>query len=335
MEKRPPAAALIGTLAALSLATVASVPLFGAVDLDLGAALQQILGQPRAEWGPDARILAELRLPRALTAWLAGGTLALAGAVLQTLLRNPLATPFTLGVSAAGTFGAFLVLAFPALALANSPRPLALVFALLEVGLVLAVAKRSTRADGLLLAGVTLNFLFAAGMLLVRYLADPYRLASMDRWLMGSVEVVGFETPAAMLPWLAVGLAPVLWRLRALDFLAFDAELAEARGVNPRAARRDLLFGTGLLTAAVVAHTGPIGFVGLLVPHAVRPFAGMRHAVLLPACWLAGGAFLAMADAAARSLELLGRHSELPVGVLTALLGAPAFLWLLRRGGQG
>ncbi len=331
MEKRPPAAALIGLLAALSLAAVALVPFFGAVEVDVWGGLEQILRLPRAEWGGDARILADLRLPRALTAWLAGGTLALAGAVLQTLLRNPLATPFTLGVSAAGTFGAFLVLAFPALAIANSPRPLALAFALLEVGLVLAVARRSSRADGLLLAGVTLNFLFAAAMLLVRYLADPYRLASMDRWLMGSVEVVGFRTPLSLLPWLAAGLAPVLFRLRALDFLAFDAELAQARGVNPGAARRDLLLGTGLLTAAVVAHTGPIGFVGLLVPHAVRPFTGMRHAVLLPAAWLAGGGFLALADAAARSIELLGRHSELPVGVLTALLGAPVFLWLLRR----
>ncbi|MBC8328016.1 MAG: iron ABC transporter permease [Planctomycetes bacterium] len=331
MEFRPSASLLLGALAALSLAAVAAVPFFGAVEVDVVRGLKEAFTAPRTEWGSDARILVDLRLPRAMTAWLAGGTLALAGAVLQTLLRNPLATPFTLGVSAAGSFGAFLVLAFPALAIAGSPRPMALIFALLEVGLVLAVARRSTRADGLLLAGVTLNFLFAAGMLLIRYLADPYRLASMDRWLMGSIDVVGFDTPASMLPWLAVGLLPVALRLRALDYLAFDAELAEARGVNPRAARRDLLLGTGLLTAAVVAHTGPIGFVGLMIPHAVRPFTGMRHAVLLPAAWLAGGGFLALADAAARSLELLGRHSELPVGVLTALLGAPVFLWLLRR----
>lgn len=331
MDRRPPAGLLLGVVAAGSLAVLAIVPFVGAVGIGAADAVAEILRTPRAEWGPDARILIDLRVPRALTAWLAGGTLAVAGAILQTLLRNPLATPFTLGVSAAGAFGAFLVLAFPVLALADSPRPLALVFALLEVGLVLAVARRSTRADGLLLAGITLNFLFAAGMLLVRYLADPYRLAGMDHWLMGSVDVVGFATPLAMLPWLAAGLLPVVGRARALDHLAFDTELAEARGVNARAARRDLLLGTGILTAAVVAHTGPIGFVGLLVPHAVRPFTGMRHAVLLPAAWLAGGGFLALADAAARSLEVLGRHSELPVGILTALLGAPVFLVLLWR----
>jgi iron complex transport system permease protein len=331
MERRPPAAALLGLLAAASLAVLAAAPFLGVTPIDPGGALGQLFGSPRADWGTDARILADLRLPRALTAWLAGGTLAVAGAVLQTLLRNPLATPFTLGVSAAGTFGAFLVLVFPALALGGSPRPAALLFALLEVALVLGVGRRSARADGLLLAGVTLNFLFAAGMLLLRYLADPYRLASMDRWLMGQIDVVGFATPLSLLPWLAAGLAPVVWRARALDDLAFDSELAQARGVDPRAVRRDLLLGTGLLTAAVVAYTGPIGFVGLLVPHAVRPFTGMRHGVLLPACWLAGGGFLVLADTAARSLEVLGRHSELPVGVLTALLGAPAFLWILRR----
>ncbi|RMH01507.1 MAG: iron ABC transporter permease [Planctomycetota bacterium] len=330
MRRRSPAS-LLAVCALLSLAAVALTPLVGAVRIDPFAAGAEILHSPRGGWSPDARILADLRLPRALTAWLAGGALAVAGAVLQTLLRNPLATPFTLGVSAAGTFGAFLVLAFPGLALAGSPRPLALAFALAEVFLVLGIGRRTARADGLLLAGVTLNFLFAAGMMLVRYLADPYRLASMDRWLLGSVEVVGFAVPLALLPWLVAGAAPLAWRARALDQLAFDPGLAEARGIDPRAARRDLLLGTGLLTAAVVAHTGPIGFIGLLVPHAVRPFAGLRHAVLLPACWLVGGGFLAVADAAARSLELFGRHSEVPVGILTALIGAPAFLLILWR----
>ena len=101
--------------------------------------------------------------------------------------------------------------------------------------------------------------------------------------------------------------------------------------MNVQATRRHLLFATGLLTAAVVAHTGPIGFIGLLVPHAIRPFTGMRHGLLLPASFLAGGSFLVLADTLARSLELLGRHSEMPVGILTALCGAPLFLLLLRK----
>jgi iron complex transport system permease protein len=277
-----------------------------------------------------ARIL-DLRWPRSVLAWMAGGSLAVCGAVMQTLLRNGLATPFTLGVSSAASLGAFLVLAFPALELAGSSRPMALLFALVELALVIAIARRSRRADGLILAGVTFNFLFAALMMLVRYLADPYRLASMDRWLMGSLDIVGWETPLSLIPWLLVGLAMIAWKVRALDFLAFDAELAEARGINAQSSERFLLLATGLLTAAVVSHTGPIGFVGLLVPHAIRPFTGMRHDLLLPASFLAGGGFLVLADSLARSVELLGRHSEMPVGIITALVGAPLFLWLLRR----
>ncbi len=330
MDRRPSSAALLVVLALASVTALAVAPLFGAETIHAGNAWSELLRAPRALWGPETRILA-LRLPRTLLAWLAGGALAVSGAVMQTLLRNGLATPFTLGVSAAGSLGAFLVLAFPSLAVLGGARPLALVFALAEIGLVLMVARRTRRADGLILAGVTCNFLAGAAMLLVRYLADPYRLASMDRWIMGALDVVDFATPLSLLPWLLVGVLLLLVRSSALDYLAFDDELAAARGVRVAAARRDLLLGAGVLTAAVVAHTGPIGFVGLLVPHALRPFTGMRHAVLLPASWLAGGTLLVIADTLARSVELLGRHSEMPVGILTALIGGPFFLWLLVR----
>jgi len=330
---RLPATALLGGLALFSLAAAALAPFFGLEPLTHPGAWHELFDLPRTAWSADARILS-LRLPRVLLAWLAGGTLAACGAVLQTLLRNGLATPYTLGVSSAGAFGAFLFLAFPALAVWGepfTPRLGSFVFAMAETGVVLWVAGRARRADGLILAGVTLNFLFAAAMMLVRYLADPYRLASMDRWLMGSLDAVGFQTPLSLIPWLAVAALPLVLRARALDFLAFDAEMAAARGVKVKRARRDLLVGTGLATAAVVAHTGPIGFLGLLVPHAVRPFTGMRHGVMLPACFLAGSGFLVLADLLARSLPILGRHSELPVGILTALLGAPFFLALLLR----
>ena len=331
MPKRIAAPLLLGGLAAFSLAAVLIAPLFGSESIDRVSAWSELLGADREEWSPDARIL-YVRLPRIALAWLAGGALAACGAVMQTLLRNGLATPFTLGVSSAGSFGAFLFLAFPVLETVATPRIGALLFALVEIFLVLGIARRSRRAEGLILAGVTFNFLFGAGMMLVRYLADPYRLASMDRWLMGALDVVSFDAPATLLPWLVLGGAVVAWRSTALDFLAFDEELAAARGVSVRSAQRDLLLGTGILTAAVVAHTGPIGFLGLLVPHALRPFTGMRHAVLLPAAWLLGGGFLVLADLVARSIELLGRHSEMPVGILTALIGAPFFLALLLRG---
>lgn len=332
--KRLPAGPLLAALGAASLLAVVLAPMWGSEPIAPFRALADVASRPRAEWSADAWIL-YVRSPRVAMAWLAGGSLAVCGAVLQTLLRNSLAEPYTLGVAAAGSFGAFLTVAFPALALlgeAATQRFLALAFALAEAALVLAVARRSRRADGLILSGIIFSALFGAAIVFVRYLADPYRLARMDRWLMGSLDTVASGAPLSLLPWLVAGAALLAWRARSLDLLAFDPALAAARGVRVAAAERDALLGASVMTAAVVAHTGPIGFVGLLVPHALRPFTGMRHGVLLPACWLAGGAFLVAADLLARSLPLLGRHSELPVGVLTAACGAPFFLLLLLRG---
>lgn len=325
---------LLGILSLFSLGTVILAPFWGAESIDPWNAWREWLSQPKEQWSSDAQILA-VRLPRIALAWLAGGSLAMSGAVMQTLLRNGLATPFTLGVSSAGSFGAFLFIAFPTLTAYTGGFGLrlgSLTFALAEIALVLAVAKRSTRAEGLILAGITFNFLFGAGTMMIRYLADPYRLASMERWLMGSLDTVTWETPLSLLPWLGGGLILVFWRLPALDFLAFDEELAASRGVAVASARRDLLIGAGILTASVVAHSGPIGFLGLLIPHAVRPFTGMNHNLLLPACWISGGGFLVLADLFARSLQWSGRASEMPVGIMTAFLGAPFFLWLLIRG---
>jgi len=325
---------MIFACALFSLACVVMSPFVGAVAIDAGGAWRELWSMPSEAWSPDARILS-LRLSRTLLAWLCGGALAVSGAVMQTLLRNALATPFTLGVSAAGSFGAFLVLAFPLGAAALFlPATAALACGIGTLFLVLGIARRASRSDGLLLAGVTLNFLFAAAVMLVRYLADPYRLAQLDRWLMGALDVVDHRAALALLPWLAVGAALLVPRLRALDQLAFDEDLARARGVDPRRAGTQALLGAGVLASAVVAFCGPIGFVGLLVPHAVRPWTGLRHALLLPCCWLAGGGFLVLADLCARSLAVGGRGSELPVGILTALVGGPFFLWLLVRRGR-
>ncbi|TAH37287.1 MAG: iron ABC transporter permease [Planctomycetota bacterium] len=331
--RRPPTGALLGILAAASLATLLLAPMYGSEPIRSVSAFGELIGTDRVQWSEDARIL-YVRLPRVLLAWLTGGALAVCGAVMQTLLRNGLAEPYTLGVSAAASFGAFLSIAFPQLALLGamtSQRVTALAFALAEVALVLGVARRSRRADGLILAGIIFSALFGAGIVLVKYLADPYLYQNMDRWLMGSLEAVTFSAPLSLLPWIAAGAALVAASARPLDFLAFDTELAAARGMRPERAQTLALAGASIMTAAVVAHSGPVGFIGLLVPHALRPFTGLRHGVLLPACWLAGGGFLVLADLAARSLPLFGRHSEMPVGILTALIGAPFFLLLLLR----
>ena len=185
--------------------------------------------------------------------------------------------------------------------------------------------------DGLLLAGITLNFLFGAGVMLVRYLADPLRLAAMERWMLGSIEALHLGDAGQLLAWVGPPLVLLFLLARELDQLAFDEELAAARGVAVLRTRKLGLFAAGLLTAAVVARTGPIGFVGLLVPHAVRFGTGLRHRALLLGCFLAGGSLLVLADLLARSLAIGGRSSELPVGILTALIGGPCFLALLLR----
>ena len=153
----------------------------------------------------------------------------------------------------------------------------------------------------------------------------------MDRWLLGSLQDASGSRALALALWAIPGIFLLARRAPALDQLAFDEETASARGVAIAPVRRDLLLGCGLLTAVVVAHTGPIGFLGLLVPHAVRPFTGPRHPLLLSTCWLVGGGFLVLADLLARTLPGLGGGTGIPVGIVTALLGGPLFLWLLLR----
>lgn len=325
----------LAVCAALALLALAAGPFLGAERMDPLRAWSDWLGAPRTDWSPDARILA-LRLPRVAFGFLCGAALALSGAAMQTLLRNPLASPYTLGVSAAGTFGAFLAATLAGGAtfawLGSLARAAALGCALAATACVLAFARRSARSDGLILAGIALSFLFGAGVVILRHLADPFDLAAMERWALGAVDVVGFGPVLGLLPWAGVAAAMLWRRAGALDQIAFDEELAASRGVPVRRVRREAVFAAAALAAAVVAETGPIGFVGLLVPHAVRPFTGPRHACLLPAAALAGGALLVAADAVARGIVLFGRGSELPVGAVTAALGAPFLLLLLLRG---
>lgn len=315
-------------------AALALAPLVGAERIEIGRAWSEWLGADAATWSADAQILA-LRLPRILLAFLCGAALAVSGAAFQTLLRNPLAEPYTLGTAAAGSLGAFLVATASGAGAAalggHGARLAALAFALAQTALVLHVARRSTRSDGLILAGVTLTFLCGAGIVLLRHLARPFDLSAMDRWMIGALDTVGFGPVLGILPWALAAGALLFARAGDFDQLAFDDEMARARGVAVDAARRHGLLAAAVLSAAVVAHTGPIGFVGLLVPHAVRPWVGLRHAPAFAACALAGGALLVACDALARSWQLLGRGSELPVGAVTALLGAPLFLWLLTR----
>jgi iron complex transport system permease protein len=278
----------------------------------------------------DAQIFFLARLPRALAGAVVGGALAAAGVVFQGLLRNPLATPYTLGVSAGASLGAMVAITFAA-ALPFGVAGASLAGAFLAVLVVYALA--SARHSGLsttvlLLAGVTLNAFFSALILFVQYLSDFTQTYRAIRWLMGDLDVAGYWPILGALPFLVVAFAAFAWLARPLNLLSLGADAAAARGVDVERAQRVAFFSGSLATGAAVAVGGPIGFVGIIVPHLVRLFVGADHRLVLPASMFFGATFLVACDVAARTVL---SPLELPVGVITAMIGGPFFLWLLLR----
>lgn len=316
-------------LAVLWLAVALLAPLVGSRPLSLGALLD---GDPAT-----AAIFWQLRLPRVLLALLAGGLLALSGLSLQTLFGNALAEPYTLGVASGASLGAALVFTFaPRVASLGLPLAALAAFAgaLAATALVVTLGRARDGAGagggaGLLLAGVAVALLCQAAILLLQYLTDAAGTLRMVRWMMGGLAVVGWREPLWLLPWVLASLAVHAARRWDLDLLLAGEEVAASRGVAVARFRLALLVVDSLAVAALVSVVGPVGFVGLMVPHMLRRLVGAEHGALVPACVLGGGAFLALCDAAARTAL---RPAELPVGVVTALLGGPFFLWLLRRG---
>jgi iron complex transport system permease protein len=333
------AAAALG-LGALALAgAVALSCALGVQPLSLRAALDG------AE--PDRSILLGLRLPRAALGAVVGVALAAAGTALQALLRNPLAEPFGLGVSGGAALGGALMLLAASLAghlgaplaaalgsaspvtagaVAGAAGATALVFALGRVG-------GRLLPEAALLVGVIFNAFAAALISVLKVLVPPEQAARLLYWLMGAV---GYEPPgtlaaAAAVVGAAVG-ALVLLSSR-LNLLALGDEEAASLGVEVGRVRAAVLVAASAATGAAVALAGMVGFVGLIVPHAVRRLLGPDHRLLVPASALLGGAFLVLADTAAR-VAFLQLGSEPPVGALTALAGGPFFLWLLRREGR-
>ncbi|MCB9732096.1 MAG: iron ABC transporter permease [Deltaproteobacteria bacterium] len=294
-------------------------------ELDLKTALDD-----PASW--QARALWSLQVPRVLQGLVAGATLALSGAALQGLLRNALADPFILGVSGGAALGstAAVLTGLGAAVAAPTGGFLGALGALL---LVTALASERGRVAPLrvLLVGVVFNALAGAGLMVLQAFADPGALQAAVFRLMGSVGAD--PSRPALLPILAgafaVGLAAALAHARSLDVLALGDDTARSLGVDPDRLRLRLFVLLSVPIGAVVAVTGLIGFVGLIVPHAVRLALGPDHRALLPISALVGGAFVVVADAVVSALSpALG--TELPVGVLTALVGGPLFLALLR-----
>jgi iron complex transport system permease protein len=327
------AAVLGGALAVLAAAVVASL-VVGVVSgadgrrlelLDLGAALAGGPGHEQA-----AQIFWLARLPRMLAGVVAGAGLAAAGVTFQAVLRNPLAEPYTLGISSGAALGAVVAIrlglesrvgpsAVPLLAFAGSFASLALVWRLARVG--------SSRPPAtLLLAGITLAFVCSAATMLVQYtasFAESYRIV---RWMMGGLDWIGTADLVRSAAVVGVGLLVLLYFARDLNALAAGVEAAASVGV-----RVDLVIGAAyvaasLIVGAVIAFAGPIGFVGIIVPHALRALVGPDHRALLPASVIGGAAFVLVSDTVARTVLA---PEQLPVGVVTALVGGPFFLGLL------
>ena len=278
-------------------------------------------------------IFFRLRLPRVVLAGVVGASLAAVGAALQALFRNPLAEPLTLGVSGGGALGASVAIAL-GMGARVAGLPLVFVAAFLGALASVFVVYRLARTGAvvlpgaLLLAGVVMNTVAAAGVVLIQYFADYTRALQILRWTIGSLDTVGFDLVWRMLLFLVPGWAALLVAARDLHLLAVDEETAASLGVNVRRSERLVYAASSLVVGVTVAVGGTIGFVGLIVPHAVRLLFGEDVRVVLPCSFILGAAFLMLADAAARTVLGAG---ELPVGAITALAGGPVFLWLLRR----
>ena len=316
---------------AAAAAALLLAPIVGSTPISLARAFDRSI--PWAD-NVDAQIFFVARLPRVLAAGLVGGALAASGVVLQALLRNPLATPFTLGVSAGAALGAMLAIAagLDLGALGVSSVPLAsFAGSMVATALVYGLARSQSRGlstNVLLLAGVTLNSFFSALILFVQYLADFTQTFRTVRWLMGDLDVGGYAPLVAALPLVVAALIAFAVLARSLNLLSLGSDAAAARGVDVVRAERLAFLSASLATGAAVSLAGPIGFIGIVVPHVVRLLVGSDHRLVLPASLFGGAAFLIACDLVARTALA---PLELPVGVVTAMIGGPFFLWQLVR----
>ena len=270
-------------------------------------------------------IFVRFRLTRTLLGLLAGASFSVAGCLFQAILRNPLAEPYTLGVSTGAALGAVIAI-FLDLAWVWTGSVTGSLLALALIGSIFLGGRRVT-TTGLILAGVSVNSVCAAVIILLQSSAGFSKSFAVTTWLIGALDAF---TPAALGIYAAVALPIcgwVIWKAPDWDLLSMGEAWAAGRGVPVRSLMWQACLAGSLLTAATVSLTGPIGFVGLMVPHIVRRYSGASHRRLLPASFLVGGAFLILCDALARTVL---RPAEIPVGVITAILGGPGLIWILR-----
>jgi len=336
------------SLAAATLLTLGAALSLGSTDISFATTYHVVVhrvveafGGASAVASPDPiaeRVVWDLRLPRVLLALLVGGGLSVVGVAMQALVRNPLAEPYILGISSGASAGAslfYLGLLPPVLGQALSMPLAAFLGGLLAIGIVYLVAYTGTRLSvaRLLLAGVAMSALMASITSFITFSSpDPGKLRAVLFWLLGSLSGTQWGELIPPLATTAAGTVFLLVLARPLDAMLIGEESAYHLGIPVERLKRALILLAALMTGALVAVAGAIGFVGLIVPHAVRLLVGVGHRRVVPVSFVGGALFLVWADLAARTIL---PEQELPVGILTALCGVPFFLVLLRRGSYG
>ncbi|MGJ9457788.1 FecCD family ABC transporter permease [Oceanobacillus sp. CF4.6] len=282
----------------------------------------------------EEMIIWNIRLPRVLLALCVGSSLALAGAAFQGLLRNPLADPYTIGVSSGAALGAVFVLFFQVtiIGLGSFTLPIfAIISGFISLLIVFGLVRLSNKGlaiETIILAGIIVSAFIGSIVSLIISLADQDSMMEIIYWLYGSVAMRGWSHVQLILPFMLIGIFILLIHYRELNALALGEDAADHIGVNVKRGKIFILIGASLLTGASVAVSGSIGFVGLVIPHLVRLVTGPNHRHVLPLSMLVGGAFLILADLISRTIIA---PSELPIGVITGLIGAPIFAVLLVR----
>jgi len=272
-------------------------------------------------------IVIDVRVPRVLMAALVGSGLATAGCALQGLFKNPMASPWILGVSSGAAFGASLAILLPISLWGMEVPAFAFLMALLTLFVVyhLSKVRGKTEVQTLVLVGIAIAFFFSALVSVMQYLAGD-ELRAITIWLMGSLSLVTWKHVMFTLPFIVGGILVIYSFSRQLNVMSLDETTALHLGIEAEKVKRVIMISAAVVTAIAVSFTGPIGFVGLIVPHIVRLLIGPDHRLLVPSSCLAGAIFLIWADTLARA-----SMNEIPVGIITALFGCPFFIYLLRR----
>ncbi len=304
--------------------TILVAPLIGTISIPL----QNIFSGDTS-----SDIFFNIRFPRVIFAFLVGFSLAMIGVIFQALLRNDLATPYTLGVSSGGALGAVVSiktgLAISFLGFTTTPI-FSVIGSLITIYIIYSIARSKSGISSitLILTGVTVNLFFSSLILFIHYMADFTETYRMIRWLMGGLQITGWNYSFILAPFALLSFIYFYFHSNAFNILSAGHDLAISKGVDVVKLQKYSFFAGSFLVGIVVALAGPIGFIGLIIPHLMRLILGSDHKKLIIAAPLFGGIFLVWCDTIARTII---SPAELPVGVITSLIGGPFFIWLLIR----